>query len=72
MGFYEGLNPWKLASELDVVGWDSYPQFRSDPIDARGWGKAAATHDLIRSIGAGKPWLLMECSPSSSNWYPVG
>ena len=71
MGFYQGLNPWKLASHLDVAGWDSYPQFRTEPIDARGWGKAAMTHDLTRSLGGGKPWLLMECSPSSSNWYPV-
>lgn len=71
MGFYPGLDPWKLAPHLDVIGWDSYPQFRKDPIDARGWAKAAMTHDLNRSLAGGKPWLLMECSPSSSNWYPV-
>jgi len=71
MGFYGGLDPWKLAPYLDVVGWDSYPQFRDQPIDVRGWAKAALTHDLTRSLGGGKPWLLMECSPSSSNWYPV-
>ncbi|MHB8635502.1 MAG: beta-galactosidase [Fimbriimonadaceae bacterium] len=71
MGFYQGVDPWKLSIHLDVAGWDSYPQFRSTPIDARGWAKAAMTHDLVRTIGGGKPWLLMECSPSSSNWYPV-
>lgn len=70
MGFYDGIDPWKLAPELDVVSWDSYPYFGDAPIDARGWAKTGMTHDLTRSLGGGKPFLLMECSPSSSNWYP--
>ncbi len=70
MGFYPGLNPWKLAPDLDVVGWDSYPQFRSEPMDAHAWAATAMSHDMVRSLKGGNPFLLMECSPSSSNWYP--
>ena len=39
-------------------------------MDLRGWAATALSHDMIRTVGGGKPFLLMECSPSSSNWYP--
>ncbi len=70
MGFYGGLNAWKMAPHVDVVAWDSYPQFSQEPMNERSWAKVAMVHDLYRSLKGGKPFLLMECTPSSSNWYP--
>jgi beta-galactosidase len=32
---------------------------------------AAFAHDLIRSVGDGRPWLLMEQAPSAVNWRAV-
>ena len=60
-----------LARELDVVSWDNYPT----------WHKATETveqtaldtammHDLFYSL-KGKPFLMMESSPSFTNWQPV-
>ena len=60
-----------LAKELDVVSWDNYPT----------WHKAAETveqtaldtammHDLFYAL-KGQPFLLMESSPSFTNWQPV-
>jgi len=71
MGFYGGLDAWKMAPHVDVVAWDSYPQFSQEPMNRRSWTKVAMIHDLYRSLKGGKPFLLMECTPSSSNWYPV-
>jgi beta-galactosidase len=83
MGFYEGLNPWELAPELDVVSWDSYPGWHGtgertigkgewDP-EGRDWRLAANVaflHELNRSLKS-KPFLLMESTPSATNWQAV-
>lgn len=71
MGAYPVLNPFKIAPHLDFAAWDSYPWFHSGPSDIETWVYTAFCHDLNRSLKSGKPFLLMECSPSSSNWYPV-
>ena len=72
MGFYDGLNYSKFAPLLDVVSWDSYPSWHSDAeIDAGVAVHTAASHDLMRSILPDKPWLLMESTPSCTNWQPV-
>lgn len=70
MGFYGGLDAWRMAPHVDVVAWDSYPQFSQEPMSERSWAKVGMVHDLYRSLKGGKPFLLMECTPSSSNWYP--
>jgi beta-galactosidase len=70
MGTYPVLNSWDIAPYLDFAAWDSYPWFGSTPQDINSWIYTSFCHDLCRSL-KGKPFLLMECSPSSSNWYPV-
>ena len=73
MGFYTGLNYWKFAPELDVVSWDSYPRFHDrGASDIRLAGQVAMTHDLYRSLKGGRPFMLMESSPSATNWMEVG
>lgn len=70
MGFYTGLDYWKLARELDVVSWDSYPSYHDRPDD---WNEAVSVsfiHNMNRSF-KGKPWMQMECSPSVQNWKPI-
>ncbi|MDQ0894923.1 beta-galactosidase [Agromyces ramosus] len=43
---------------------DTYP----DPADPISPAYAAMVRDLMRSLGGGAPWLLMEQSPSAVNW----
>ena len=31
MGFYDGINYWELAKSLDVISWDSYPNWHTQP-----------------------------------------
>ncbi len=67
MGFFRAADYWRWAAEEDVVSNDSYP----DPADPAAPADAAMTHDLMRSLGGGRPWLLMEQAPSAVNWRPV-
>ncbi len=69
MGTYQGLNYWEMAPSLDVISWDSYPEWHSP--DALGAAiYTAFHHDLNRSFKK-QPFLLMECTPSQVNWKPV-
>jgi beta-galactosidase len=71
MGTYSGLNYWKLAPHLDVVSWDSYPTWHGPEPDWVLGSRVAFTHDLNRSLKGGRPFMLMESTPSVTNWQPV-
>ena len=63
------LDYYKLGRELDIVSWDSYPAWHSgdDFITAR---NESLSHDMMRTI-KDQPFLLMECTPSTTNWQPL-
>lgn len=66
---YMGLNYHKFADVVDIISWDSYPFWHKEAE----WETAAAIgmqHDIMRSM-LKKPFLLMESSPSATNWEPV-
>lgn len=66
---YQCLNYDRLAQCVDVVSWDSYPVWHkeSDILTARDNGMQ---HDFMRSLKH-RPYLLMESSPSGTNWQGV-
>lgn len=61
MGTYKYLDYFKWAKEMDIVSWDNYPAYDTP------WSKVAMTHDLMRGL-KGKPFMLMEQTPSQQNW----
>jgi beta-galactosidase len=64
MGFHGNVDYWKLAAAEDIVANDAYPE-TSDPdwqIDS------AMVCDLVRSLGDGRPWLLMEQAVAYATW----
>jgi beta-galactosidase len=66
MEFFYDLNYFKFADVLDIISWDSYPRWHSgNDIDTA--VQVAACHDLMRSIKQ-QPFLLMESTPSMTNW----
>ncbi|MGA2604500.1 MAG: beta-galactosidase [Verrucomicrobiia bacterium] len=71
MGTYSGLNYWKMAPELDVVSWDSYPAWHGLEEDWRLGSAVAFIHDIYRCLKGGKPFMLMESTPSNVNWQEV-
>ena len=64
MGFYKPLDYQKWAKYMDMVSWDNYPSNQDTP------SQIALSHELMRGIGGGKPFLLMEQTPSVTNWLP--
>lgn len=64
MGFYKPLDYQKWAKYMDFVSWDSYPSV-ADEIS-----EIAMRHDLMRGIKGGQPFILMEQTPSVTNWQP--
>ncbi|MDR1950253.1 MAG: beta-galactosidase [Spirochaetaceae bacterium] len=70
MGTYPGIDYYRLAEVLDVVSWDNYPQWTGTEQDVEIAVRASFMHDLTRGL-KGKPFMLMESSPSATNWRPV-
>jgi beta-galactosidase len=70
MGTYPGIDYFRLAEVLDIVSWDNYPQWTGTDKDIEIGSRAAFMHDLTRGLKA-KPFMLMESSPSATNWRPV-
>lgn len=64
MGFYPELDYFKWAKYLDVISWDNYP-YLDTPVS-----HTAMTHDLMRGLKNGQPFMLMEQTPSQQNWQP--
>lgn len=71
MGIYDGLDYWKMAGPLDVISWDSYPTWHDTDGDLVVGCATAFSHDINRSLKDGKPFMLMESTPSMTNWQAV-
>ena len=68
---FDGLDYFQFAPEVDVISWDNYPTWhkahRSEEDIAL---DTAMMHDLFYSL-KGKPFLMMESTPSVTNWQSV-
>jgi beta-galactosidase len=64
MNFFKPMNYWEWAKHQDIISNDTYP----DPTDPASKIEMAMGSDLMRSLGGGKPWLLMEQTTSQVNW----
>ena len=61
-----GTDLWAWAEQVDIVSDDHY-LWAADEDAHIGLSIAA---DLSRSVGGGRPWILMEHSTSAVNWQP--
>ncbi|WP_432747365.1 beta-galactosidase [Streptomyces sp. JH002] len=62
------IDYWKWAQEVDIVTNDHYLVAEDD----RNHINLSMAADLTRSVGGGKPWLLLEHSTSGVNWQTRG
>jgi beta-galactosidase len=67
MRFFKPLDYWKWAEREDIVSDDVY----QDPSDPEAAMRAAMAGDLMRSLGRGRPWVLMEQTSNRVNWREV-
>lgn len=64
MGNYQPLDYQMWAKYMDFVSWDNYPAYNATLEDT------SFKHDLMRGLKQGKPFALMEQTPSVTNWHP--
>ncbi|WP_143317944.1 beta-galactosidase [Clostridium sp. HBUAS56017] len=64
MGTFKPLDYFKWAEHMDIVSWDNYPSYGADP------ATIAMSHDLMRGLKNGEPFMLMEQTPNQANWQP--
>ena len=64
MGAYYPLDYQMWAKYMDFISWDNYPANDTVLEDT------AFKHDLMRGLKHGKPFALMEQTPSVTNWLP--
>lgn len=80
MGFVNDFDHWKVAENLDIASWDSYPigfveKFPFIEEERCRWAEtshpdiAPFHHDLYRGVGNGRFWI-MEQQPGPVNWAP--
>ena len=55
-----------------MFSWDNYPQWHAyEDGDAALAQEVAFVHDVNRCLKGGRPYMLMESTPSMTNWRPV-
>lgn len=64
-----GLDYWKIAEDVDIACWDSYPEWHVND-DVQTACETAFYHDLHRSYKQ-QPFYLLESSPSQTNWQAL-
>ena len=69
MNYFTEYNYFKFKNDLDIVSWDSYPQWKAGDNGDQAVS-FALWHDVMRSLKK-QPFLLMESTPSATNWSPV-
>lgn len=63
MTFYKPHDYFKWGKEMDFISWDNYPAHDAYP------AQIALQHDMMRGFKQGKPFWLMEQTPSVTNWH---
>ena len=66
---FDTYNYFKFKDELDVISWDSYPWWKAGD-NSETAANVAFWHDVMRGVKR-RPFLLMESTPSVTNWTPV-
>ncbi len=68
MEYFRDYDYYEWARDLDFVSWDSYPRWQMDEDEIDTAAYTAMYHDYMRSLKGGRPFVLMESTPSMTNW----
>lgn len=71
MEYFYDYDYWQLAGVIDFISWDSYPMWHRDKDETQLACYTAMYHDMMRTLKGGKPFVLMESTPSVTNWQPT-
>ncbi|HSV26914.1 MAG TPA: beta-galactosidase [Sedimentisphaerales bacterium] len=65
------LDYYKFVPHMDVISWDTYPTWHSPRGDAEVASEVAFIYEMCRAMKGGRPFMLMESTPSTVNWQPA-
>lgn len=68
MEFFYDYDYFEFSKILDFISWDSYPEWHVYKDEEKIPVYTAMNHDLMRSLKGGKPFVLMEETPTCTNW----
>ena len=71
MEYFYDYDYWQLSQPLDFISWDSYPMWHRDKDETTLACYTAMYHDMMRSLKGGRPFVLMESTPGTTNWQPT-
>ncbi|KAA8997333.1 beta-galactosidase [Affinibrenneria salicis] len=71
MEYFYDYDYWQMAQVIDFISWDSYPMWHNQQDETELACYTAMYHDLMRTLKQGKPFVLMESTPSATNWQPT-
>ncbi|HED6238176.1 TPA: beta-galactosidase [Enterobacter sichuanensis] len=71
MEYFYDYDYWQLAKAIDFISWDSYPMWHREKDETALACYTAMYHDMMRSLKGGQPFVLMESTPSTTNWQPT-
>lgn len=67
---HQDLDYQKFAKHVDIISWDSYPNWSNDYESTTELAmKTALMNDVMRSLKQ-NTYLIMESTPSQVNWHP--
>lgn len=70
MHLYPALDYNRMAKELDVISWDSYPRYNNpDETLFQTFVGDSFDNVMLRSMKKDRPFMLMESVPSLVNWH---
>lgn len=70
MGLSDVLSYPVLSSEVDIISWDSYPNWHEPGQNIYQGIIESFTHDYMRCLKM-RPFILMESTVSTVNWRPI-
>lgn len=71
MEYFYDYDYWQLSKAIDIISWDSYPMWHNQQDETTLACYTAMFHDLMRTLKQGQPFVLMESTPSVTNWQPT-
>lgn len=70
MRFWE-IDYSRLSDYVDFISWDNYPEWHKESDEYYEAVSTALFHSLFNSLKKDRPFMLMESSPSATNWQDV-
>ncbi len=68
MGFHNTIDYWRINDVCDFVADDCYPVWPNPNKIMESAENLIMRHDMHRSMKQGRPFLMMESTPSTVNW----